>query len=142
MDVFFEYKDFTPAGARSYIQENGLDFKFGFGSVSGDFLIKKANIIWNLNNKSADISDVVELSCGGYNGAVDDDIWAVLKYIESDNDSFVTNMAKALKLDKNYVELIQYILCGADLCEYGSSPRGCWLTEYGKFVVKKLAEVR
>ena len=32
------------------------------------------------------------------------------------------------------VELIQYVLCSANLCEYGTSPRACW------FIDEKVAD--
>lgn len=70
--------------------------------------------------------DCLKLSCGGYNGAVDDDVLAVMRLIADCRPIYVTEIAAETGLAPNYVELIQYILCSADLCEYGTSPRGCW----------------
>lgn len=42
-------------------------------------------------------------------------------------------IAEALDLPEAYIELIHYILCSADLCEYGTSPRSCWPEDDKKF---------
>ncbi len=41
-----------------------------------------------------------------------------------------SDIAIELDMSTSHVELIQYILCSADICEYGTSPRGCWFNTY------------
>lgn len=68
---------------------------------------------------------------GGYNSAIDNDIISIMKSIRDDEDKWYQVIAKKLNLREEYVELIQYILCTLDYAEYGTSPRGCWLTDKG-----------
>lgn len=73
---------------------------------------------------------------GGYNSSVDNDIRAVLKsmrpgYIYNDDIAIATG------LSRTHVELIQYLLCNAELADYGTSPRGCWLTPEGEKLADK-----
>lgn len=66
--------------------------------------------------------------CGGYGGDVDWDIIRVLRIIGGPRESSRYNLdiAKETGLAPNHVELIQYLLCSADWCDYGTSPRGCF----------------
>ncbi|HEY1605579.1 MAG TPA: hypothetical protein VGF77_08260 [Allosphingosinicella sp.] len=73
---------------------------------------------------------------GGYSSSVDDDILAVLKAIrdgsrrlrqnEDGPGNYVTDIAKVTGLSESHIELIQYIFCSCDWCDYGTSPRGCF----------------
>lgn len=74
------------------------------------------------------------IKCGGYNSEVDSDIVSVMELIK--NKMFVTDIAERLKMSKSHVEIIQYILCSMDYAEYGTSPRGCWLTKKGEDALK------
>jgi hypothetical protein len=49
--------------------------------------------------------------------------------VHPDEPSFLTDIMKRLDLPEKYVELIQYILCSAGLCDYGTSPRGCFFID-------------
>lgn len=73
-----------------------------------------------------------ERNCATYDGAVDSEVLRVLGLIISKRVIYYTDIAKELNLEPNHVQLIQFLLCTADLCEYGCSPRGCWETEKGK----------
>lgn len=77
--------------------------------------------------------DCLGLSCGGYNSEVTNDILAVMRVIIDDRPAYVTDIAEKTGLLPKHVELIQYILCSADLCEYGTSPRGCWAIDDDRF---------
>jgi Mn-dependent DtxR family transcriptional regulator len=72
------------------------------------------------------------ITCGGYNSSVDDIIVKVMECIKTDRPIYVTDIADKLKLQDDFVELIQYIICSLDYAEYGTSPRGCWLTNKGE----------
>lgn len=69
------------------------------------------------------------ISCGGYSSAVDSEAIAVLRAIRHgvEESRYVTGIAAATGLSEGHVELWQYIFCSADWCEYGTSPRGCWI---------------
>jgi len=75
-------------------------------------------------------------SCGGYNSAIDADILSCMREMAGDNPSFNTDISTKLQLDPKYIEIIQYLVCGAGLAEYGTSPRGAWLTQKGLDFVK------
>ncbi len=45
---------------------------------------------------------------------------------------YYTEIAKELELDLKYVHLILEILGNRDFTEYGTSPRGSWLTSKGE----------
>lgn len=62
-------------------------------------------------------SDILGVSFGGYNSAVDDDVIDVMNRM-SVSKFFAEN---------THEELIAYILCNAGLAEYGTSPRGAWI---------------
>lgn len=62
-------------------------------------------------------ADVLGLPSGGYNGHVDQDIIDVMQKM-ADQEFFAQN---------THEELIAYILCSAELAEYGTSPRGAWI---------------
>lgn len=64
------------------------------------------------------------LSCLSYNSAIDEQAILVLKGIR--DKLFCDDIAKKHDMSPEYVELLQSIFCGADWCEYGTSPRGCW----------------
>ena len=81
------------------------------------------------------------ISCGGYNSEVDEDVINVAKLIRDKRPIFYTDIAKELNLKPTHVELIQYILCSLDFAEYGTSPRGCWLTEKGEKALTQMEEV-
>lgn len=76
-----------------------------------------------------------ENHCASYDSAVDLDVLNVLgelyKARKNDEAIFYTKISKNLNMAETHVELIQFILCGADFAEYGTSPRGCWLTDKG-----------
>lgn len=69
--------------------------------------------------------DACKIYCVPYDKAIDDDLLAVLKGIAL--KKYNTDIAKELGYPPQYVELLQSILCSADWCDYGTSPRGCWI---------------
>jgi Mn-dependent DtxR family transcriptional regulator len=79
------------------------------------------------------------IECGGYNSQIDEDIIRVMETIATEY-SYVTDIADKLHLQDSYVELIQYIICSLDYAEYGTSPRGCWLTDKGTEMLKMFQE--
>jgi hypothetical protein len=66
-----------------------------------------------------------KISCASYNAQIDLDALNVLLCIRG--KMFNSTIAAKLNLPDQYVELIQSIFCSADWCEYGGSPRGCWM---------------
>jgi hypothetical protein len=65
------------------------------------------------------------LTCCGYGS--DSDKHLIDVFIEtSKEDHWYESIAHRLGLDKFYVQLLIEILCSADFCEYGTSPRGAW----------------
>jgi glucan biosynthesis protein len=70
-------------------------------------------------------SDEAKLSCVGYSSRLDYDALNVLKGIAE--KKYNTDIAQELGLPEQYVELLQSIFCSVDWCEYGTSPRGCWI---------------
>jgi hypothetical protein len=63
-----------------------------------------------------------------YNAQVDLDALNVLKGIVA--KKYCNDIAEETGLAPSHVEMIQYLFCGANWCEYGTSPRGCWI-QYG-----------
>jgi hypothetical protein len=90
------------------------------------------------------LGEALYLPVFGYNSAVSDNIFNILEYLCIGNreDRFVTGLAKRFDLTPEHVELIQYLLCGADLCDYGTSPRGCFITDKGRELYSKLKTLR
>lgn len=62
----------------------------------------------------------------------------IAKLIKDERPIFYTEIADKLKITPEFVQLVQYLLCGADLAEYGTSPRGCWLTNKGEAWISSL----
>lgn len=125
--------------AEEYLLSVGIHPNFGYAGVGDSFLIGKATICKALDEKKDDVGlwDVLGISCGDYNTAIDEHILSVMEEINK-GPCFVTDLSETLGLDRHYVELIQYLICSAEMGEYGTSPRGCWLTDYGKFILKVL----
>lgn len=72
-----------------------------------------------------DFWDRVGLHCSSYSSDQDDDLIRV--FIETASDcTWYTTIAEKLNLDEKYVRLLMEILCAANYCEYGTSPRGAW----------------
>ena len=70
-------------------------------------------------------SDAAQLNCCGYDSSNDSDLIDV--FIETGKENhWYEKIAAKLNLDKKYVCLLMEILCSADFCEYGTSPRGAW----------------
>lgn len=69
--------------------------------------------------------DAAGLQCSGYSSETDHDLISV--FIETGKDPhWHSDIAERLHLDDKYVTLMMEILCSADFCEYGTSPRGAW----------------
>lgn len=66
-----------------------------------------------------------------YNGQIDLDFQNVLRCISE--KKFSTEIAKELNLTPEYVELVQTMFCNINWCEYGTSPRGCWIIHNIKY---------
>lgn len=75
-----------------------------------------------------------------YNGEVALEVYNVLRLSEGGN-AWYEEIAKKLNLKDTHVELIKYILCVYELLEYGTSPRGAWLTDKGQVLLDKLIKV-
>jgi len=129
------------AQAEAYFRANNIPPNFGYGGVSDQFIIDKALLCKGLQNSDPDMDlwAVLGIECGGYDDQIDQDILKVLNILNT-KQTYVTDLAKQMEVSATYIELIQYIICSAELAEYGSSPRGCWITEFGSFVLKSLNE--
>lgn len=86
------------------------------------------------------ISQAFKISVFSYNSEVSDDFFNVMDCVEDGCSN--SAIAEKLGLSPNYVELIQYLLCNNGHAEYGTSPRGCWLTDKGIEVYEKLKTLR
>ena len=71
-----------------------------------------------------DMWGALGIRCGGYWAEVDSDIIRVMICIKNDMSNI--DIAKACRMSESHVALIQYILCSADWCEYGTSPSSCF----------------
>lgn len=92
------------------------------------------------------VANAFGLRCFSYNDQITEDFWRVLQEIASWDAlqkpaPCTLRIAEKLGLDRNYVELIQYIICNNGMAEYGTSPRCCWLTEKGKATFEHLKEI-
>lgn len=92
------------------------------------------------------ISRAFNIQVFSYNGKVTSEFWSVLRLMGSSKDLdqaiFNTEIAEATGLTESHVELIQYLICNNDHADYGTSPRGCWLTEKGFDVYRELKNIR
>jgi len=78
-----------------------------------------------MDDEPWDFWNSVGLTCAGYSSANDADLINV--FIESGTEGrWFQDIAQKLGLQESYVALLQEILCSADFCEYGTSPRGAW----------------
>jgi DNA-binding MarR family transcriptional regulator len=68
----------------------------------------------------------------GYDGEITDDVHNILRLLREERAIWYADIAERLKIDKKYVHLILEMLGGKDFTEYGTSPRGSWLTEKGE----------
>lgn len=71
-----------------------------------------------------DMWEALGVPNGGYSSAVDLDVIKVMICIR--DKMYGPDIAAKLGMSNSHVELIQYMLCSVDWCEYGSSPRGCF----------------
>lgn len=67
---------------------------------------------------------IAKLNSSGYDSDIDRDLINV--FIITSQLNWYEDIAKTLSLDPKYVCLLIEILCNANFCEYGSSPRGAW----------------
>jgi len=65
------------------------------------------------------------LSCSGYGSKADANLIRVFEQTRLEG-SWYDDIAQRLELSPAYVELLMEILCSANFCEYGISPRGAW----------------
>lgn len=70
-----------------------------------------------------------------YNGKIDFDMISILRQLETEH-RYYTEVADTLSLNHDYVELILHVLSHYDLVEYGTSPRGSWITDKGRDYLK------
>ncbi len=76
------------------------------------------------------------IPCGGYSSEVDDAIIKVMQLIRDKRLIFYSDICKITGFQSEFVQLVQYILSTMDYAEYGTSPRGCWLTPTGEKMLK------
>ena len=86
------------------------------------------------------ISQSLEIEVFSYNDKITDDFLKVMKAVDEGRRGCTDGIADELSLNRDYVELIQYLLCNNDHAEYGTSPRCCWLTEKGENLLMLLRE--
>lgn len=91
------------------------------------------------------ISDALGIEVYSYNQQVSLELWGVLELLanakEKGESIYNTEIANELRLTPSHVELIQYLLCNNDHAEYGTSPRGCWLTDKGLDLYRRAKEL-
>ena len=72
--------------------------------------------------------DILGIPNGTYSSAVDEHIiYVIERMIPNPHAAYSSDIAKERGWPEEYVELIKYILCSANLAEYGTSPRGAWI---------------
>jgi hypothetical protein len=102
---------------------------------------------------SSDEAEISELSSGehdpltivlpcGYEDEIPGDILRVMQQLRDVRPSWYEAIALHLQLDKKYVHFILEVLASKDFTEYGSSPRGSWLTDAGEALLKLAEEWR
>lgn len=88
------------------------------------------------------ISDALNIDFFSYNSEVTDQVWGVIRLMgearEKNDSIFNTEIAKQLGITEAHAELIQYLVCNNDNADYGTSPRGAWLTDKGFELYKTL----
>lgn len=91
------------------------------------------------------IGDELGIQVYSYNQQVSDDLFGVLELLakakEAHEALYNTDIARQLQLSESHVELIQYLICNNDHAEYGTSPRGCWLTDKGLDLYRRAKEL-
>ena len=87
------------------------------------------------------IADALGIYAFSYNSDVTNEVWGVMRLLRENESIFCTDIACELGLKPSHVELIQYLICNNDHAEYGTSPRGCWLTKKGEKLVDELAAI-
>ena len=73
-----------------------------------------------------------------YNKELDKDIWLVMEHLNE--GLYLTEISSKTQLSEKYIELIQHVLCREYLADYGTSPRGCWLSKKGEIYLDKFRE--
>jgi DNA-binding MarR family transcriptional regulator len=68
----------------------------------------------------------------GYDGEIVGDVFHVLRLLKERRPIYYTDIAAELKIDTKYVHLILEVLADRNFTEYGTSPRGSWLTPKGE----------
>jgi hypothetical protein len=68
--------------------------------------------------------EALGVRCASYNSEIDLNAIAVLRGIA--DGLYNSDIAERTGLTPAHVELFQALFCGADWCEYGTSPRGCF----------------
>lgn len=71
--------------------------------------------------------DILGVPYCHYSQQVDEDIIFVIEKMLPPQSMYSSEIAQEKGWSDEYVELIKYILCGAGLAEYGTSPRGAWI---------------
>ena len=81
-----------------------------------------------------------ENNCASYDGLVDLDVLNIIQCIAESENKFYDDISTKLNIPMTYVQLVQYLLCSTptELADYGTSPRGCWLTTEGEAFYEKL----
>lgn len=80
--------------------------------------------------------EAIGVPYASYNSDIDDDIINVMRGVR--DGLFCTDIAAKHGMSKTHVELIQAILCGAELADYGTSPRGAFVMYESKDTFHRL----
>ena len=67
----------------------------------------------------------------GYDGNIVDDVFAVMSALSAERGLYYTDIAERFGYDPKYVHLMLEVLAYHEMTEYGTSPRGSWLTDAG-----------
>lgn len=86
-------------------------------------------------NRYVDAWDIINCPCGGYNEELDELLEEAFKDLLSEKPLCVFLHGEDDEEYRLKRELINYILCSADIMDYGTSPRFGWLTPWGKVVL-------
>jgi Mn-dependent DtxR family transcriptional regulator len=78
----------------------------------------------------------------GYDGEIVEDVFNVMRLLRNERPVFFDKIAATLALEEKYVHLILEVLADKDMTEYGTSPRGSWLTDKGEALLAAAEKYR
>lgn len=97
-----------------------------------------------MNDDNPDNQDPLTIALPiGYDSVIVDDFLAVMRYLKDKPGEWYETIATSIGgKAPRYVHLILEVLADRKLTEYGTSPRGSWLTPRGEELLEAAEEFR